>query len=108
MGRAGAYRWKDFMMLSKTSLPKLFTIPTMSILLVLSIVPTVFAIIIALQNRVLGQPAMDFIWLANFIDLFSDRRFLNAVWVSVKWEFVTVTATMAVAIVLGVLMFQYA
>ena len=95
-------------MLSKTSLPKVFTIPTMGILLVLSMVPTIFAVIIALQNRVLGQPEMDFVWLSNFIDLFSDRRFLNAVWVSVKWEFVTVIATMTVAIVLGVLMLQYA
>jgi multiple sugar transport system permease protein len=51
-------------MLSKTSLPKVFTIPTVGILLVLSMVPTIFAVIIALQNRVLGQPEMDFVWLS--------------------------------------------
>jgi multiple sugar transport system permease protein len=95
-------------MLKKTSLPAVFTLPTMAILLTLSIVPTIFAVIIALQNRELGNQVIDFIWFQNFIDLFSDRRFLNAVWVSVKWELVTVIATMTVAIVLGILLFEYA
>ncbi len=95
-------------MFKRTSLPYTFIIPTVSILLVLSMVPTVYAVIIALQDRELSQSAYHFIWFQNFIDLFSDRRFLNAVWVSVKWEFVTVIATMGVAILLGVTLFEYA
>ena len=40
--------------------------------------------------------------------MFGDRRFLNALWVSAKWEVITVGATMIMAIGLGVLMFETA
>ena len=90
-------------MARRTSLPVTFVVPTIAILLVLSMVPTLYAIVIALQNRELSSPDYSWVWLSNFGDLFLDRRFLNAVWVSVKWEVVTVGATMIVAIGLGVL-----
>ena len=61
-----------------------------------------------LADRELSSPDYSWVWLSEFIDLFLDRRFLNAVWVSVKWEIVTVIATMVVAIGLGVLMFEVA
>ncbi|TIV85600.1 MAG: sugar ABC transporter permease, partial [Mesorhizobium sp.] len=92
----------------RSSLPVTFLVPTLAILLVLSMVPTLYAIVIALQNRELSAPGYSWVWFSNFADLFSDRRFLNAVWVSVKWEIVTVVATMVVAIGLGVLMFEIA
>ena len=92
----------------RTSLPVTFVVPTLAILLVLSMVPTLYAIVIALQNRELSTPDYSYVWLSNFVDLFLDRRFLNSVWVSVKWEIVTVVATMVVAIGLGVLMFEVA
>ena len=78
----------------RSSLPVTFLVPTLAILLVLSMVPTLYAIVIALQNRELSSSDYSWVWLSNFIDLFADRRFLNAVWVSVKWEIVTVVATM--------------
>jgi len=95
-------------MARRSSLPVTFVVPTLAILLVLSMVPTLYAIIIALRNRELSSSSYSWVWFANFADLFSDRRFLNAVWVSVKWEIVTVVATMVVAIGLGVLMFEVA
>ena len=82
----------------RSSLPVTFLVPTLIILLVLSMVPTLYAIVIALQNRELSSSGYSWVWLSNFIDLFLDRRFLNAVWVSVKWEIVTVVATMVVAL----------
>jgi len=94
-------------MFKRTSLPYAFLVPTVSILLVLSLVPTIYAVVIALQDRELSQAGYSFIGFQNFIDLFSDRRFLNAVMVSVKWEVVTVLATMCVAISLGVALFEY-
>ena len=92
----------------RSSLPVTFLVPTLIILLVLSMVPTLYAVVIALQNRELSTTGYSWVWFSNFTDLFLDRRFLNAVWVSVKWEIVTVVATMVVAIGLGVLMFEVA
>ncbi|HEV2502288.1 MAG TPA: sugar ABC transporter permease [Mesorhizobium sp.] len=93
-------------MLKRSSLPTAFLAPTMVILLILAMVPTVYAILISLQNRELSSTTHNFVWFANFIALFSDARFLNSLWVSFKWEVVTVVATMLVAIGLGVLMFE--
>lgn len=92
----------------RSSISAVFLGPTTAILLVLALVPTLYAILIALQNRDLSAPTYSYVWLANFIDLFADRRFLNALWVSVKWEVVTVAGTMLVAIGLGILMFEHA
>jgi multiple sugar transport system permease protein len=92
----------------RQSLPFVFLLPTMAILLVLALVPTIYAINISLQNRTLSAPNASYIWFQNFIDLFGDRRFLNALWVSLKWEVITVSATMFMAVGLGVLMFETA
>lgn len=93
-------------MLKRSSLPTAFLAPTMVILLILAMVPTVYAILISLQNRELSSTTHSFVWFANFTALFSDARFLNSLWVSFKWEVVTVVATMVVAIGLGMLMFE--
>lgn len=88
-------------------LPAVFVLPSMTVLGVLALVPTLFAITIAMQDRELGQlMPPSFVWFDNFIQLFSDRRFLNSIKVSLMWELVTVGATMAVAVVLGTLMFE--
>ncbi|MGF6178031.1 carbohydrate ABC transporter permease [Ensifer sp. 4252] len=95
-------------MKQKNSLPKVFLTPAMMILAVLAFVPTVYAIYISLQNRELSRPVGDFVGLANYIDLFSDRRFVNAIGVSLTWEAVTVGMTLIVAVGLGILMFECA
>jgi multiple sugar transport system permease protein len=92
----------------KQSLPYVFLLPTMAILIVLAFVPTIYAVNISLQNRTLSAPDSGYIWFQNYIDMVGDRRFLNALWVSLKWEVITVSATMIMAISLGVLMFETA
>jgi multiple sugar transport system permease protein len=82
----------------KTRLPVVFIGPGLLVLAVLALVPTLFAIGISLQDRE--------VWLSNYIQLFSDRRFLNSVRVSLVWEVLTVSATMGLAVLLGVLLFQ--
>ena len=74
----------------KTSLPYLFLGPSLLVMLVLGLVPTVAAINLALKNRVLRYPDSDYVWLRNVERLLSDRRFLNAIEVSAIWEVVTV------------------
>lgn len=92
----------------KTTLPAVFLIPPLIILAILAFVPTIAAVNIALQNRELSFPNSSYIWFANFIDLFGDRRFINAIWISLIWEVVTVTATMVVAVLLAIFLFETA
>jgi len=89
-----------------TRLPLVFIGPGLLVLAVLALVPTLFAIGISLQDRELGQADTAWVWLSNYVQLFSDRRFLNSVRVSLVWEVLTVGATMGLAVLLGVLMFQ--
>jgi len=77
-----------------TRLPIVFIVPPMAVLGILALVPTIDAINIALQNRELSNPDSQYVWLANFEALFGDKRFLNAMWVSLIWEILTVSATM--------------
>ncbi|WP_421590940.1 carbohydrate ABC transporter permease [Shinella sp. M27] len=95
-------------MKSRTSLPAVFLAPPLAILAVLAFVPTAYAIYISFRNRDLSRPDGSFVGLSNYIDLFSDRRFINAVGVSLTWEVVTVTLTLFIAVVLGILLFEFA
>jgi multiple sugar transport system permease protein len=88
------------------SLPAVFLTPAMGILAVLALVPTAYAIYISFQNRELSRPDGSFIGFANYIDLFSDRRFVNAIDVSLTWEAVTVGMTLVIAVGLGILLFE--
>lgn len=90
----------------KTRLPLVFIGPALVVLAVLALVPTLFAIGISLQDRELGQADSGWVWFSNYVQLFSDRRFLNSVRVSLVWEVLTVSATMGLAVLLGVLLFQ--
>ncbi len=89
-------------------LPVIFVMPTIVVLAVLAFVPTIYAILIALQNRELSNPDSQYVGLANFSRLLSDRRFINSALVSLNWEVITVSLTMIVAIGLAILMFEAA
>lgn len=93
-------------MKTKHMLPTVFLTPAMVVLAVLALVPTVYAIIISFQDRELSRPDGKFIGLANYLSLFSDRRFLNAIQVSLTWEVLTVALTLVIAIGLGILLFE--
>jgi len=90
------------------SLPLAFLGPALTVMIILAAVPTLYAFNISLQNRTLSAPDADYVWFSNYIRLFSDDRFLNALWVSLKWEVLTVSATMLVAIGLAITMFEAA
>lgn len=90
------------------SLPFVFLGPPLIILMVLALVPTLFAINISFQNRTLSQGVTQYVWFENYVALLSDPRFLNALWVSLKWEVLTVALTMLVGVGLGVAMFEAA
>ena len=89
-----------------THLPAVFLTLPLLVLLVLGLVPTIAAINLALQNRVLRYPDSDYVWLRNFTRLFGDRRFFNAIEVSAIWEVVTVLGSLALGIALAVFLFE--
>ena len=92
----------------RNTLPYTFLIPTVALLAILALTPTIYAINVSLTDRTLFSNTSSYIGFENYIDLFSDRRFINAAYVSLKWELITVSATMILAIGLGVLMFEAA
>jgi len=93
---------------NKLALQTVFLTPAMVVLAILALVPTVYAIVISFQDRELSRPDGRFIGFANYISLFSDRRFLNSIQVSLTWEVLTVTATLVIAVGLGILLFECA
>ncbi len=93
-------------MKTKHILPAVFLTPAMVILAVLALVPTVYAVVISFQDRELSRPDGQFVGLANYLSLFSDRRFINAIQVSLSWEVLTVVLTLVMAIGLGILLFE--
>ncbi|MET3857158.1 MULTISPECIES: sugar ABC transporter permease [unclassified Rhizobium] len=95
-------------MKNKLALQTVFLTPAMVVLAILALVPTVYAIVISFQDRELSRPDGRFIGFANYISLFSDRRFLNSIQVSLTWEVLTVTATLVIAVGLGILLFECA
>src|SRR6202044_2031009 len=90
----------------RTSLPIVFTVPTMVVLAILAFVPTIDAINTALQNRELSNPDSVYVGFANFRALVGDPRFFNSFWVSIEWVFFSVIAKLVVGIPLAVLMFE--
>ncbi|MDD7971080.1 carbohydrate ABC transporter permease [Roseinatronobacter alkalisoli] len=93
-------------MFRQKSLPYVFLVPTILILMILAFVPLGYAINLSFRNMTLFRPDSSYVGFENFVNLWSDRRFLNALWVSAKWQVITVTATMLAAVFLGVLMFE--
>lgn len=72
----------------------------------LALVPTIAAINISFQNRELGFNNTHYIGFDNYVRLFSDRRFINAVQVSLKWEVITVVGTMLLAMLIAFFLFE--
>lgn len=90
------------------SLPYVFLGPALLVLAILAAVPTIYAVYISFRNRTLSAPDADYVGFANYVALFSDDRFFNALWVSLKWEVLTVSATMVVGVGLAIAMFEAA
>lgn len=92
----------------QSSLPYTFLVPTIALLAILALIPTLYALNVSFTDRSLFSPSSSYIGFENYIKLFSDRRFLNSAYVSFKWEIVTVAASMILAVCIGVLMFEAA
>ena len=80
--------------------------PAMLTLVVLSLPPTIGALALAFRNDTLSGQHSRWVGLLNFRRMLKDHRLFNALEVSLLWEVITLTGTMAVAIVFGIFIFE--
>ncbi len=84
----------------------LATAPAFLLLVVLSLPPTLGALALALRNYTLQSPTSRWVGFNNFVRMWDDRRLFNALEVSVVWEILTVAGCMAVAVLIGTVLFE--
>jgi len=85
-----------------------FLLPSIIILLFLSVYPTLEAIDLSLHNRNLLFPwRNDFVGADNFIRLLSDRRFLNSLKVSFTYSAANVILSISIGVVLALFTHEY-
>lgn len=87
------------------SLPRVFAWPVLGLMALIAVGLTLAAINLSLKNDLLGEPGR-YVWWQNYVRLFSDERFLNALKVSALWELITVAGTMVCAILVAVFLFE--
>ncbi len=80
--------------------------PALIVLGVLAVVSTAGALWFSVMNRTLRSPDYEFVGLYNYLRLFRDKRFFNALEISALWELVTVAGTLVLAVLLAVLVFE--
>lgn len=80
--------------------------PALTVLGLLAAVSTAGAVWFSLMNRALRSPEYEYVGLYNYLRLLRDKRFFNALEISLIWELVTVTGTLALAVVLAVLVHE--
>ena len=80
--------------------------PATVVLASLALVSIAGAVWFSLMNRTLRSPDYEFVGAYNYLRLLRDSRFFNALQISAIWEIVTVTGTLALAIVLAVLVHE--
>ena len=82
-------------------------LPSIVILLIVVIFPMVGAINYSLQDKSLRFLEGDYIGFQNYIDMFEDRRFINALKISLYWELITVIGSLLLALLVSIILFEY-
>jgi len=81
--------------------------PTIFILGALSVYPLIQVIYLSFIDRSLVQPGSgQFVGFLNYAKLFTDRRFWNALKITMYWELITVIGSMGLAILLAMLIYR--
>lgn len=79
----------------------LFVLPAVLIVLSLLIFPVISSISYSFTNKHLTRPIVENIGFANYINIFKDRSFYSALWVSVKWTVLSLTGQILVGFILA-------
>jgi multiple sugar transport system permease protein len=81
-------------------------LPAMAVMGILALVSVGGAVWFSLMDRTLRRPDYEFSGAYNFLRLLRDRRFFNALEISLWWEIITVVGSIALAVFLAVLIFE--
>ena len=82
-------------------------LPSVIILLAVVIFPMIGAINYSLQDKSLRFLDGDYIGLQNYFEMLQDRRFINALKISLYWELITVVGSLILAIFVSIILFEY-
>ena len=82
-------------------------LPSVVILLAVVIFPMIGAINYSLQDKSLRFLDGDYIGFQNYFEMFQDRRFINALKISLYWELITVIGSLILAIFVSIILFEY-
>jgi len=82
-----------------------FLLPAIIIGLLLSLYPMIEAVNLSLHNSTLRSPHGKFVGIQNYLKLFSDSRFWNALKISFFWELITVIGTLVVGIFIALILY---
>lgn len=80
--------------------------PALAVLGTLAAVSMAGALWFSVMNRTLRSADYEFVGLYNYLRLLRDKRFFNALEISLWWELITVTGTLLVAVLLAVLIHE--
>lgn len=92
--------------MTKRQFTLLTLVPALAVLGTLAAVSTAGAVWFSLMNRALRSPDYEFVGLYNYLRLLRDKRFFNALEISLIWEMVTVAGTLALAVVLAIVVHE--
>jgi multiple sugar transport system permease protein len=84
----------------------LLTMPSVVLILLIAIYPILFAFATSLTNRRLNSPNYDFVFLSNYISMFSSRSFWHALWVTLVYTIVAVGVEMLLGFAIALFLNQ--
>lgn len=93
--------------MTKRQFIRLSLLPALIILVLLSIYPLIEVIRLSFLDKVLIKPdSGQFTGISNYIRLFGDRRFWNALKVTMMWQLITVTGSLSLGIIVSMLLYR--
>ena len=90
----------------RSNAPVLLTLPSIILVLLIAIYPIIFAFSMSMTNRRLNASEYEFTWFANYIDMFTNPTFWNALLRTVKYTGMTVVIEMLLGFGLALLLNQ--
>jgi ABC-type sugar transport systems, permease components len=88
--------------LARASLPYLLMAPALLLLVVLTLLPLLYSVVMSFFNAQLGQGLGRFVGLANYAVVLHDPRFWNAAWNTLVWVVGSVSSQIVVGVLLAI------
>ena len=84
--------------------PTLLALPSIILVMLIAIYPILFAFYTSLTDRQLTASKYQFIWFANYVNMFTSKVFWHALWISVQYVGLAVGVEMLLGFGLALLL----